>query len=332
MNDEKTRITHEYIISVSEKMINSTICDLGTKYDRIDKGITSATLYSDHYNNQPKEVPKSLFKFLISIGFIDATDHYLTKDGKTYFELMYIHQNTKLAYDFMKERLLENPVTNLIGQVFYGRGKISVEQLRILLNYHNIADWEIKHEEITSLLTLFNKFSILVYDKKGKNFYLKEPINRDEPLKQYYVTPSTPFSNIYNVRKIIKACRGDIYWVDKHFRKEGLEIVHDGLTFNGITSVTIVSGTENITQSAKSDFIALKAELNERGVKLCWQVITDKSFKWHDRWIVADNLCYNIPPILSIIRGQRANMLKTDKRLDVNTFLNVSIDLNSYRA
>ena len=50
-------------------------------------------------------------------------------------------------------------------------------------------------------------------------------------------------------------------------------------------------------------------------------------FKWHDCWIISDYNCYNIPPILAILRGQRADILKTEMILDVSPFLKVSIDV-----
>lgn len=332
MGDDKSINSHGYLLDISEKTINSVLYELGTKYDRIVEGLIDSTLYSERFSIKEKKIPNSLFYFLTFIEFIDDIDHYLTEDGKKYFELLYILQDAISAFELIKQKMIKHPVVNLIGQVFYGRGKITVEQLRILLNYHNIAGWEIEYKQITSLLTLLNKFNIVVYDKKNMNFYLKDPINIEVPIRQYYVTPSTPFSNIYNVRKIIRACRGKIFWIDKHFRKEGFEIILDGLAFEGVSHVTIISGTDNITQSAKYDFEALRGELNERKINVSWYVITDKTFKWHDRWIVSDNLCYNIPPILSIIRGQRADILKKDVILDINPFFQASINLNSYNV
>lgn len=116
------------------------------------------------------------------------------------------------------------------------------------------------------------------------------------------ITPSTPFSNLLNLRKVLRRCKGKIYWIDKHFRKEGLEVIPDGIGHDGLGSITIISGKDNLTQSAYSDYQLLKAELVERNITLEWFIIDSKDFKWHDRWIIADNCCYNIPPVLAIIR------------------------------
>lgn len=321
---------YSYILKVTEKDINSVMYDLATTYDRINKGVIlqSNTLYSERSLADDKPIPDEILPFLIDIGFVDDCDHYLTDDGKKYFEILYVLQDKSLADSYIKAKLIINPVVNLIGQVFYGRGKISIEQLRILLNYHKIAECEIESKEITILLALLNRYGIVVYDKKNKLFYLKEQITNEQPLNQYYITPSTPFSNIYNMRKALRVCQGSIYWVDKHFRKEGFEIIVDGLAYDGVKTITIISGMDNVKQNAISDFSMLKEELHNRDIELNWRIINDSSFKWHDRWLVSDNCCYNIPPVLSILKGQRADIIKLDDKLEINPFMKTSISID----
>ena len=319
-----------YIFDISEKEINAVLFDLGSKYDRINALIPDkVVLYSERYDIKEKPISNSAFQGLQQIGFIDDTYYHLTDEGRKYFELKFILKEDATVSTIIKQKLLLNPIVNLIWQVFYGRGKISVEQLKTLLNYHQVANWEIENKEITSLLILLNHYQILTYDKKNQIFYLKEPLNSDNHIKQYFVNPTTPFSNIYNMRKVIRSCIGDIYWVDKHFRKEGLEIILDGLAHENVTSVTIISGAENVTQSAKFEYELLRQELSKRSITLLWRVINDKSFKWHDRWIVSQNMCYNVPPVLSIIRGQRADILKTETSLDVQPFMDIGVDITA---
>lgn len=270
MSNEDTPITYDYLFHIAEKEINSTIYDLGTTLGRMDSGILNATLWSDRLT-QSKDVSNSVFDFLLNIEFIDDCDHYITQKGKAYFEALFIHQDKTAADEYLRTELLRNPVINLIGQVFYGRGKVFVEQLRVLLNYHNISEGEVEYSDGVSLLTLLNRFGIVIYDKKNKSFSVKEPANTDTLITQYYVNPSTPFSNIYNMRRVFRASKGNIFWIDKHFRKEGFEIIIDGLAYDGVSAVTIISGTDNCTQSARTDYEALKAELNERDIELTWR-------------------------------------------------------------
>jgi len=324
MPDTTSANAHEYILCLNDKGIRDALYDLGTMFDCISTGAEEPVLYSTRLQKE-KAVPCGVVGFFLNAGLIDETTLCLTPDGKALFELMYIHQDIPNANEVLKQKLLQNPVINLVGQVFYGRGKLSIEQLRTLLNYHSVAAREIEYGEVISLLTLLNKYGIVVYDKKNKQFYVKEVACSESPIQQYYIDPSTPFSNVYNLRKVIRTCRGSIFWIDKHFRKEGLEILMDGLPFEGVWSVTIISGSDNVTQSAKSEYDALKRELSARSISLSWRVIPGNEFKWHDRWLLADNQCHNIPPVLAVIRGQRADILETKSMLDASPFVDASI-------
>ena len=299
---------HDYLFTITDKDIRAVIYDVGTARDC--RSFESEDTLRD-----------SIFAFLDQAGLLQQESYALSEEGKHLFELLFVFPDEASATEQIAQILLKNPVVNLLCQSFYGRGKICVEQLRVLLNYHRVGSKEVDYSDAVVLLGLLNKYGIVVYDKKNKLFTVKMSGDFAEPVKQYFVCPDTPFSNIYNMRKVIRACRGDIYWIDKHFRKEGFEMLIDGLSYQGVTSVTIISGTDNITASAKTDYINLQAELSKRQIKLNWRAIDNTTFKWHDRWLVADNQCHNIPPVLAIIRGQRAEILSTTECLDVHPFI-----------
>lgn len=301
---------HDYLFTVTDKDIRAVIYDVGTARD------CCAFKSEDSFVSR-----ESTFAFLDQAGLLQQESYALSDEGKRLFELLFVFPDEASATEQIAQILLKNPVVNLLCQSFYGRGKISVEQLRILLNYHGVGSKEVDYSDAVALLGMLNKYGIVVYDKKNKLFTVKMTGDFAELVKQYFVCPDTPFSNIYNMRKVIRACRGDIYWVDKHFRKEGFEMLMDGLPYQGVTSVTIISGTDNITASAKNDYLNLQAELSKRQIMLNWRVIDNTTFKWHDRWLVANNQCHNIPPVLAIIRGQRAEILSTTERLDVHPFI-----------
>lgn len=331
MNEYEPLAQYDFLFKVKEKEISATIFDLGTKYDRISESILSAKLVSDDSRSEEKLINMEILEFLISVDFIDKTDHYFTEYGRKYFEGKYILGENDAAEELIKTQIIHLPVVNLMGQVFYGRGKVNIGQLQSLLNYHKVANWELAYSDITTLLTLLNKYGILIYDKKNKMFYLDESLPVENALEHHYVTPQTPFSNLLNLRKVLRGCKGDIYWVDKHFRKEGLEIIPDGIVHKGLSSITIISGKDNFTQSAYNDYRLLHTELAERNIALSWRIIDSRDFKWHDRWIVADNCCYNIPPVLAIIRGQRSDIVKMEQNLEIKPFLENSVVADSLR-
>ena len=305
---------HDYLFAVTDKDIITALYNVGIASDYCDRE-------AEHTQAQYEPA----LAFLEQAGLLQEERRALSDTGKELFELLFIFKDIKLASERIVQILLQNPVVNLLCQSFYGRGKVEVEQLRVLLNYHGVGFAEIDYSSAVSLLALLNKYGVVVYDKKNKVFTVKKTGGFIEPISQYFICPDTPYSNIYNMRKVIRSCSGDIYWIDKHFRKEGFEMLVDGLPYQGINSVTIISGTDNLTASAKADYINLQTELAQRQIALSWRTIDNNTFKWHDRWLVADNQCHNIPPVLAIIRGQRAEILATKKRLDVQPFLAESI-------
>ncbi|MCL2770754.1 MAG: hypothetical protein FWD89_00370 [Firmicutes bacterium] len=301
-------ILPSYIFYVSDKGIDKAIYDLGTKKTHL-------------------EICEVEQEFLIDMGLMNKVNYSLTDEGKGYFETRFIHGNIAEAELFIKQKLQQNPIVNLVCQVFYGRGKIGYQQLVALLNHHKVDDHELTRQNIFPFLVLLNKFKILVLDKKNGTFYLKEPLVSDVVIKQYYISPSTPFSNLLNIKKTLRSCKGDIYWIDKHFRKEAFEIIIDGLSPDGVKSLTIISTDENATQSAKADFELLKQELAARNIILAWLVLTDKTLKLHDRWLISDNNVYNIPPVLAIIRGQMAEIIKTESKIDLKLLIQNSVSV-----
>lgn len=313
-----------YILLLKWNEISNILYSLGTSYDRVNEFTKNeAILISEKYCLSEKKVSFPAFLYLLENSYIDL-DGYLHERGKQYFELAFVHNDIESSNNFIVNDLLHNAIVNLVIQVFYGRGKISKNQLCNLLNFHKVALSLISEKDINSFLIFLNKFSIVTYDKKNGMFFVNELVHSEFEIKQYFMEPTTPFSNIFNFRKALRTCKGNLFWIDKHFRKEGFELIIDGLSCEGINSVTIISGKDNLTQSAKNDYIALKAELLNRFIELDWRLLEDQHFKWHDRWIISDSNCYNIPPVLAIIRGQRSEILRTESTIDINAFISAS--------
>lgn len=305
---------YKYLFALTAQEITSVLYELGTS--RRSSSESSVT---------PAVSPlTSAHQFFLESDLLSEAGHSFSDKGKSLFEALFVYHEEATGAAQIAQFLLCNPVVNLLCQYFYGRGKVAVDQLRTLLNYQQVTVDEVTYPEIISLLILLNKYGIVVYDKKNKMFLVKAIDGSVHPISQYYIQPETPFSNIYNMRKVIRTCRGDVFWIDKHFRKEGFELLLDGLPYEGISSVTIISGADNLTASARADYTALQSELGNRGVSLTWRVINNPSFKWHDRWLVADNQCHNIPPVLAIIRGQRSDILRAKEHLDIESFVSES--------
>lgn len=263
---------------------------------------------------------------LRELGYVKA-DHMFKLDAKglLVFRSMFVLKDEQTVSEQIKLDLVSHPVVSLVSQVFFGRGPISREQISTLLIHHGIVAPDGKLD-LGPFLGLLSKFGIVKYNKKTASLIIESTPLTPELSQHYFVDPSTPFSNIRNLRRIVAELQGTVYWLDKHFRKEGLEVLIDSLDGQKVSSVTIVSGDQNVTASAKHDFQNARTELGNRGIVLEWRVCTDTSFlsTWHDRWLVGSNINYNIPPVLSIIRGQQSEMIRTANAPDVGSFLAAS--------
>lgn len=134
--------------------------------------------------------------------------------------------------------------------------------------------------------------------------------------KDIFIEPTKPYSNIMALKKILSACTDFIYWIDKHFQKEALEIIWDIADVNKIKEVVILSLSleQTTNKSAKKSYKKLKKELNNKGIKLKWFIIDSKLIKdTHDRWILTKTIGWNLPNCNSIFSSQRSEIHETTK-------------------
>lgn len=292
-------------------------------------------------NSSWKEIENNIFKigtnhvnsnasqenleFLRDIDFIvmDSQNISLTQNGTDLFRAQFVVSDQSSAELIITNALLKHPIVSLIIQVFKGRGSTTRQQIWTLLCHHRLIKNNLPIDSLGNLLATLNKFKIIKYDKKNSLITVTHEPTDEVGLLQYFVSPTTPYTNLSNLRKIIKASHGNLCWIDKHFRKEGFEPLIDVVDGQITRNIVIISGNDNVTQSAITDYSNAKSELSHRNVNINWWVCNDQTFlrTWHDRWLFADNHCYNIPPVLSIIRGQQSEMLKTTHKPDINIFL-----------
>lgn len=263
------------------------------------------------------------FLALIELVTQDSSGVRLTNAGTDIFRLKWVLRQDDEVEQLYREALLKHPIVSLMIQVFNGRGAIAREQLLALVIHFELVSKKTTLDDLGPLLATLNAFSIVRYDKRNGSFtVVHEPSTSPSP-PQFFVSPVTPYSNINNLRKIIRASEGHLYWIDKHFRKEGFEPLVDAADGQKLTAVTIISGEDNLSASARADYSRAAQELAVRGITLEWRTCTQQAFltTWHDRWIVANNHTYNIPPVLAIIRGQESEMLKSAGVVDVARYL-----------
>lgn len=136
------------------------------------------------------------------------------------------------------------------------------------------------------------------------------------PADSKLISPEKPFTNKKYFGDMIKSCRKYIYWVDKYFSKFGLELLSDSLEFQKVKNIKILMSIDKINEKLKDSFKDFKRELKNKGITCELRVILDKILdsSIHDRWIISDNLCLNLPSTDTLARGQFSEIKKTSTR------------------
>lgn len=254
----------------------------------------------------------------------------LTTLGKTYYTYKQIKNNEIDARKILSEALKKHPAVILISQTLSGSKNIKRINIYNLLKHHNFdLDFQ-KNVVLNNFLEILKLGEIISYNKNTRDVkVLWQQETNDLPSHQF-ISPETPFSNIKRLREIIISLKGAVYWIDKHFDKKAFEILANSLDASKINNFIIISGDQNKTQSAVTEFLRLKAELHNKGINLEWKIITDQNTLsgFHDRWLCDSNTAWNIPPVNSIFKGQESEMLKTSNKPNISKLLKHSSLVN----
>jgi len=252
--------------------------------------------------------------------------------GSEYFRAKYIVNEGNVANNLLSDVIIKYEPTQAICQLFWGRPdlkRINVYKLLVFEDYLNTD--EFNEEDIGSYMMLLNKCKILTYDKKTTNIrILFNPRTSKPNTVARFLSPETPFSNLRNLWEVLRECNKFIHWFDKHFSTKGFEPLHDEADGNKITEIKILTGiTKNINDRIYRNFKRFKKEMENRQIDCVFRVVCDKDLlnKIHDRWIISDNVCYNVPPINSIYQGQYSELKKTKIRPPYGEWWEKGLDL-----
>jgi hypothetical protein len=151
----------------------------------------------------------------------------------------------------------------------------------------------------------------------------------EEP--SYLITPSEPFSNEIKMRRTLRACLDYIYWIDKFFRKSGLEWLNDEVNTQSVKMIRILLSLETVDEDLRKYFKSFKQEMKNRNVTSEMRVVTDIKLysDIHDRWIICSNKSYNVPSVDVIKRGQFSEILQTESNPPFNKWWKASSDIIS---
>lgn len=258
-----------------------------------------------------------------------AINLQLTTLGKTYYTYKQIKNNEIDARKILSEALKKHPAVILISQIMSGSKNIKRINIYNLLKHHNFHLDFPKDVELNNFLEILKLGGIVSYNKNTRDVKVLWQQDTEQISAHQFISSETPFSNIKRLREIIKSLKGTAYWIDKHFDKKAFEILAESLDASKINNFIIISADQNKTQSAVNEFLRLKTELHNKGIKIEWKIITDQNTLsgFHDRWLCDANVAWNIPPVNSIFKGQESEMLKTTNRPNVNKLLKQTVSI-----
>jgi hypothetical protein len=123
------------------------------------------------------------------------------------------------------------------------------------------------------------------------------------------VRPGHPYSNKRVFREILESAQSDIRWLDNYAGLEILDLLADA-DLAGV-SVRVLGGIGDDAVRARllRRLPDLHRELDLKGVALAWREAHPQDLaRSHDRYLIADDLSYNIPPVSSVVRERRADV------------------------
>lgn len=124
--------------------------------------------------------------------------------------------------------------------------------------------------------------------------------------------PEEPFSNVVKLRELLRSCDEYVWWADPHFGTRALEELAFVVDPSRVASIRILSRAEQYNDRAARDLKRFVDEMTPKGITVEWRV-TARSVS-HDRYIVASNVTYNVPPVNSIFQGAYGEGIATTNR------------------
>ncbi len=252
------------------------------------------------------------FAFWRRLGVFDHdTSGELSETGRAIFESLYIRRDGAET-EILKHLLLSFPPTIAIQQYLWGVADVSVDQVLTVLKTTGFWFYDSK-EPLTHFLDFLNYAGVITYHKKTRA--VKILISPDTPKapRNIFIDPARPFSNILWIKRVLGECKESVFWLDKHFQKEGLEWLWSVADAEKIKEIRILSldmGNVNLGSDARKYFKRFKQEMVSKGIKSAWATIDSKQIRdTHDRWIL-DGVGYlrNVPNVNAISSGQRSEM------------------------
>lgn len=281
--------------------------------------------FLQYYEGEQNTLDEDARQFLHEIEFIDESKDP-TEIGTRYLDSKFIFENGEHR-DILRNQILKLGSIREVCQSFYGQETDREKVERFFKSKTDISD----SREVGRILSLLNTLDIVSYSKRQGTVQFKEidQVEREDQ-ESYRITHRTPYSNLARFRKALRACEGDLFWIDAHFTKKGFEPLAEEVTGDNFTSIRILCGPSHVGLPMRDDFKRFQKEMRNRDIEAELRVIISEQHlrNLHDRWILSsEGASWNVPPINSLYGNQEAEILKTDKGSNFNEWWSDAKDI-----
>lgn len=124
------------------------------------------------------------------------------------------------------------------------------------------------------------------------------------------IEPGRPYSNSRVFRDLLEGADETVRWFDNYAGVELLDALADAAIKAKV--VKIVSGAEHVAERKfQRRFAQLAKEFAQQALVFEWRVAAaDDLRQTHDRFLLVDNRCYNVPPLTAVRAGKRADVVQ----------------------
>lgn len=183
-----------------------------------------------------------------------------------------------------------------------------------------------KRDDFEGFIAEREKFIITkIYNLLGLEY-----VDRDTEIgNTALISPDTPFSNRIMISNTIKSCQDYIYWVDRYFSAEGLQLLIGSVNEKKIQTIKVLTSLARVDYRFRRLFQDFRTEMfKKKNIDCELRIMNNKlGSTIHDRWIISKNCSFNIPSPDVIARGQFSEVKSTLNRPPFEDWWDDSLDI-----
>ena len=247
-------------------------------------------------------------------------DGELTESGLALYKLAWVLRRADEAVLALGQALRQLTPIQVIEQELDGLGAVTEDGVLDLLLQHRAVPAGTTTTDLRSTWRWMNTAKVLVYSSKLKSVRAVAPtpdaaLAGEVQAIAAMISPKTPYLNVVKLRRVIRQLRGVVWWVDAHFNARAFEELAEELDTQ-VTEIRILSGdAENVlTDRSRRDLSRFKDEMAAKGVVVEWRVDPRGARDWHDRWLAADGVAWNVPPVNTLFKNDYSEIYPSTER------------------